>query len=427
MLDSVRTLLSLVIATFFLLGCGEDDPADDAGGGGADASVQDGGGDVDAGPGMMSTMRPSKRSDIGGVADPTSGTIVTFGGDDGPIIGQRPMPRFLDDTWIYEPGFGWTEVVTDPHPSARGRYGATYDPNGRRMLLFGGRFRVEGGSGDYTLNNELWAFSFETQTWEMLHDGAGTAPGARYSPALAYDAATDTLYVAGGGLNANALRPEPAADLWSFDGTTWTEIPTSGDAPSSRLFEAWAHDPSRGSLISFGGQVGDFFSPAFSDMHALDLATGTWTQLDTGTGPEGRFNAMLEYDADNDRYLMFGGHADPGVTNDLWAWDATAGSWAELGAGDEFTGGGLGCLGNPQEIPEDYVTQDLAAPERRQGGVLRVMNGRLWLFAGESDCSDHLDDTWSFDLSTDAWMEHVEARSGETCARQGDDCMCLCL
>jgi hypothetical protein len=377
--------------------------------------------------GATSTMRPSKRSDIAGVFDPGTGLLATFGGDDGPIVNQIPRPVFRDDTWVFEPGFGWTEVETATAPSARARYGVAHDPTEGRMLLFGGRFREEGTTGDYTLHNDLWAFDFESRTWTMLHDGSGTAPGPRFSPAMAFDADSGTLYVAAGGLNANALSPNPAGDLWAFDGASWTEIPTSGDAPSTRLFEAWGHDPTRGRLVAFGGQVGDFFSPAFADLYALDLATGEWTQLDAGTGPSGRFNAMLEYDGENDRYLVFGGHADPGVANDLWAFDPNGGGWTELAGGDQFTGGALGCLDNPQEIPASYVEQDPSAPERRQGGLFEVVGTTVWLFGGESDCSDHLDDTWSFDLSTDTWAEALEARSGESCERRDDDCMCLCL
>lgn len=416
----MRLRLGLVGAALLLaLGCGDDDGGDEDAGPG----MTDDGGTEDAGP-LMSTVRPSKRSDVGGAADPTSGTVVIFGGDDGPIANQRPMPNFRDDTWVFEPGVGWTEVVTDTHPSARSRYATAYDAANQRMLLFGGRFR-SASSGDYTLYNDLWAFDFASRTWSQVNDGAG-GPGPRYFPAMAVDSA-GTIYVMGGGLNTNALAPNPAMDLWSFDGTTWTEITIGGTPPSGRLFETWIHDEGRGVMIAFGGQVGDFFSPAFGDMYSLELATGTWAQVDAGTGPAGRFNGMGVHDTTNDRYIIFGGHPDPGTANDIWAWDAANGGWTALQNGDVFTGGPLGCLGNPSEIPDGYVTQDLASPERRQGGVFDVLGDSVWLVMGEGDCSDHLDDIWRFDLSSDSWEEIIAARSGETCARQGNDCMCLCL
>jgi hypothetical protein len=56
------------------------------------------------------------------------------------------------------------------------------------------------------------------------------------------------------------------------------------------------------------------------------------------------------------------------------------------------------------------------------------MHDSLWVFGGmHAECSDHLDDTWRFDLETAEWSELIEARTGESCARRGDDCACLCI
>jgi len=296
------------------------------------------------------------------------------------------------------------------------------------MLVFGGRYRESGKSGNYTLYNDLWAFDFSARTWEKLSDGSG-GPRPRYFSTAAYDAASETFYVYGGGPNPNALAIEVATDLWSFKNGVWKEIPVSGPAPSpSRLFLGYTHDTKRNQLIIYGGQLGDFVTAANRELYALDLATGVWTLLDDGaSGPEGRFSALMTYDVDGDRYLMMGGHADLGVANDLWAYDRAAGSWTQLYVGDTFTGKSLGCLGNPREIPKDYIVQDANGPERRSGGFLGYTNGKVWLFGGESDCSDHLDDTWNFDLTSREWTEVRSATSGESCLRKNDDCQCLCI
>ena len=99
--------------------------------------------------------RPTQRSEVYGVGDPVSNSILIFGGNEGPVVNQRPTSVFLEETWIFEPGYGWTELNIDM-PSARSRYGAAYDPTGQRALIFGGRYRVEGGSGPYDIFNELW-------------------------------------------------------------------------------------------------------------------------------------------------------------------------------------------------------------------------------------------------------------------------------
>jgi len=87
----------------------------------------------------------------------------------------------------------------------------------------------------------------------------------------------------------------------------------------------------------------------------------------------------------------------------------------------------LGCAGNPSDVPENYVDQDLSAPERRHRGMFTLMHDSLWVFGGmHAECSDHLDDTWRYPLSGGDWTELIESRSGESCLRRDDDCECLC-
>lgn len=387
----------------------------------------DDGGDDTPDAGFPDDVRPSKRSDVAGVTDPVTGTIVVFGGDDGPIVNQTPSPAYRADTWVLDPASGWSEV-TAGGPSARGRYAASYDPGAGRMLVFGGRFRTAGTTGDYTLYNDTWSFDFMARTWTMLDDGAG-APAARSFPTSVYDTTTGKLFLFGGDTNPAALDVSPDMTVWSYDGSQWQQEAAIGNGPSTRLFMAYTYDSQRRRLVVFGGQVGDFVTPSFNDIYALDLDLMTWSQLHDGAGtaPSGRFSSALFYDEAGDRYLMFGGHADPGVTNDVWAFDPGTNAWSELAGGDSFTGGALGCLGNSREIPIGYVTEDLSAPERRSGGVVGVLDGAVWLFGGESDCSDHLDDLWRFDPGTGSWAEVIEARTGESCARRNDACECLCL
>ncbi|MBL4634409.1 MAG: hypothetical protein JKY56_11085 [Kofleriaceae bacterium] len=381
---------------------------------------------VDAG-GLVNDVSPSKRSDIHGAMDPATGSFAVFGGDDGPIVNQTPMARYRSDTWLFTQGIGW-EDVSSAGPSARGRQAVAYDSSSQRMLIFGGRFRPEGMTGNYTLFGDLWSFGFADKAWTQLSDGQG-GPQARYFATSAFDSDSGTFYVYGGATSSSALSIRLAEDLWSFKDNVWTQVTTSGSAPSpARLFMAYTHDTKRNALIAFGGQIGDFVSPALNDVYSLDLATGVWSALPaTGTAPSGRFSSLMTYDTQGDRYIMMGGHADLGVTNDVWAYSPDAGSWDQLYVGDTFTGGPLGCLGNPREIPKTYMVQDTSGPERRSGGFLGYSDNSVWLFGGESDCSDHLDDTWRLDLSDNSWNEELSATSGESCARQNSDCQCLCL
>jgi hypothetical protein len=373
---------------------------------------------------VTSSARPTKRSEIYGIADESSNTILVFGGNDGPIVSQMPKAAYTDDTWIFEPGYGWTQLDIEG-PSPRARYGATYDPTNRRALIFGGRWRIENGSGDYTLYNDLWQFDFVTRTWTLLDDGNG--PSKRTYSSLAWDDTTETLYLFGGMTNTSPMTIDVNMKVWRWDGAEWERSSTSGDKPSQRTFLSEAWDSKRQKLVIFGGQVGDYWSYAYNETYALDVNTMEWAQLNAGDGPSTRMHGHLTYDTARDRYLMFGGHTDIGDGNDLWAMNPETGSWSVDRGADEFTGVGLGCAGVSSEVPADYVDQDTSAPERRHRGMFTLMHDSLWIFGGmHAECSDHLDDTWRYPLSGGDWTELLEARAGESCERRDDDCECLC-
>lgn len=378
---------------------------------------------------LASLDTPSRRSEVLPVADEATGTIAIFGGNDGPIVAQIPQAAYRKDTWVFEPGVGWSEA-TDVGPSKRGRYGAAHDPSASRMLVFGGRYRKSSETGNYTLYNDLWSFDMASRTWIELDAGGGNAPEGRYYPAVVWDDANQTLFMWGGATNENALSIEPSNELWAWtpsDG--WTEMSTSGTEPSTRVFFGYDYDSSRNRLLIFGGQTGDFVSNAFNDFYALDLDDNTWSRLSKGNrGPSTRMHAHMTYDDQSDRYLLFGGHTDIGDGNDLWAFDPVDESWSMVYEADVFNNTGLGCNGNGSEVPSNYVTPDLSAPERRHRGMFALMDGSLWLFGGmHAECSGHLDDTWRYDLESNTWTELIEATSGESCARRDDSCTCLCL
>jgi hypothetical protein len=398
---------------------------------------------------ITSSAMPTKRSEILAAGNEATNSILVFGGNDGPVVNQILSSVFLGDTWVFQPGTGWTEIAADPSPRRRGRYTVSTDEEGHRALLFGGRFRIADTTGDYTLFDDLWEFDFDTRTWTELHNGsggggAGPGPAARYYPVSAFDAGTGLYYIWGGALNADPLVINTTDDLWSWDGEAWTELQTTGDKPSPRTFLGSLHDTKRNQIVIFGGQSGDFVSCSYNDLYALDLDTLAWTELHAGSSgpggakvPETRFHPHLQYDATNDRYLMFGGHADIGAMNDLWAYDPNEGKWSKVKEADLLETDpnsacdnivSPGCLGNPTEVPKEFALEDPTAPERRYRGMFTLMHDNLWLGLGINiECSDHLDDTWRYDMASDTWIELIEAKSGESCIRRGDDCECMCI
>lgn len=374
---------------------------------------------------IASSERPTPRSEVYGVGDPVSNSILVFGGNEGPVVNQRPTSVFIEETWIFEPGFGWTELDIDM-PSARSRYGAAYDPTSERAWIFGGRYRIEGGSGAYDLFDELWTFDFQNRTWALVD--AGNGPSPRTYPSVIWDDQEQALYVYGGMVNADPMVIEVNQELWRFKDGEWEQLSTSGDVPSQRTFLSELWDSQRRRLVIFAGQVGNYWDYAYNEAYALDMDSLEWVQLNDGSdAPSTRMHPHMTYDTERDRYLMFGGHTDIGDGNDLWEMDPDSGDWTLIREADTFTGERLGCNGNESDVPANYVDQDLSAPERRHRGMFTLMHDSLWIFGGmHAECSDHLDDTWRYPLQDGDWTELIEARAGESCARSDDDCVCLC-
>ena len=87
------------------------------------------------------------------------GALTIFGGTNG--------RDFYDETWRYSEG-EFTQLVSDPHPSAKTLAAMAYDPVNDVTLLFGGLdYALHGDAGD------LWALD-NSGTWIELA-GAGTS------------------------------------------------------------------------------------------------------------------------------------------------------------------------------------------------------------------------------------------------------------
>jgi N-acetylneuraminic acid mutarotase len=147
----------------------------------------------------------------GGIGyDPVADRVVLFGG-----VGAGDV--HLADTWAYDLDTDtWTELETGPAPAGR-TYGAmTYDPVGKRMLLFGG------ATGEWeaeTVLDDTWSFDVATAAWVPLEPSG--APSARAWHAMAFDAETGLVILFGGGPD----RRHYTAETWLYDPGTnaWSE------------------------------------------------------------------------------------------------------------------------------------------------------------------------------------------------------------
>jgi hypothetical protein len=144
---------------------------------------------------------------------------------------------------------------------------------------------------------------------------------------MAFCPATGKTYVFGGQDSTGQMLD----DLWEWDGSAWLEV--KGDVrPAARGDTAMAYDPSRKSLILFGGTsepgvvpgggylVGD--TPALGDTWEWQGGTRQWNQLHPMASPGDLFGHGMVTDMGHAKVLLF-----RDANNAVWEWDGSKATW----------------------------------------------------------------------------------------------------
>ena len=300
-----------------------------------------------AGPGTS----PSDRTGASMVFDPVSGNLVLFGGDDGTDL--------LRETWVWN-GSQWDDVTPaspSDSPPARNFASMAFDPRSGQVVLFGG----EGVGGRV---NDTW--SWNGSVWVELNNGVALSPSPRSAASMAYDPATGSMVLFGGGDGTS-----PVNDTWSLTGSTWTELNDgSSGSPSERMLASMAFDPASGSLILFGGR--DSGGTGLNDTWAL--SGSNWNPANPSVSPPARLAASMDFDPGTGNLVLFGGLDSSGTNrlNDTWIW--SRGNWSQL---------------TPNGDPGSPPVRSAAAM------AFNPVSGSIFLFGGAESNTGNLDDTWS--------------------------------
>jgi hypothetical protein len=289
---------------------------------------------------------PSDRCCGAMVFDPLMRASLLFGGGNG---GIEPAVRY-NDTWTFSSTGGWSQLSPATSPSPRQGAGIAYDPTTQTVILFGG------GTGTATYVNDTWtwdgvtwtqqfpsvsprACEFDTQgmAYDVAREDVVMFMGGNCNPSLAetwiwngraktwtqqfpatsppagdatiaYDAAQQNVVLFVN--NAENFLNQ----TWIWDGVTWTQQ-SPATSPSPRGLPAMAYDPRIGSLVLFGGSAGP--PSALNDTWTWNGST--WSQIQTTFTPEGRWAAAMDFDPYLESLVMFGGElsGDP-FTNQTW-------------------------------------------------------------------------------------------------------------
>lgn len=137
------------------------------------------------------------------------------------------------DTWEWD-GSNWSQRVTAVNPGERDRFAMAYDAVRQRVVLFGG------------IGGDAVTWEWDGSVWLSHTQSAG--PVGRYWHALVWHGVRQRVVLIGGTATAGNL---PLDDLWEWDGTAWTQLPSISGGGSVMA----AYDEGRQVVVVPGAQT----------------------------------------------------------------------------------------------------------------------------------------------------------------------------
>ena len=263
-----------------------------------------------------------------------------------------------DETWEWD-GFSWTQKFPANKPSPRCLGAMTYGLG--RTILFGGQVDGSGANARY---NDTW--SWNGSNWTQV---ASTGPSARFGATMAFDSVASDIKLFGGNVSGSCCTEQN--DLWSWNGFTWTQV-TTPVAPPVRRLQQMTFDRSRNELIVFGGIQGS--TGNLGDTWAYRPSTG-WLEVSTIARPSGRHAPAMAYDEIRKEVVLHGG---TGCTSA----EATE-TWVSPGA---FTQSfGTGCSSSVGVPLLSAVTRPSFGSTFQLQGSNLVPNSFNWIVLGFSN------------------------------------------
>lgn len=249
---------------------------------------------------LVAKTGPSARISPVMAYDSARGRTVLFGGY---TWNQDPNVGYYGDTWEWD-GFAWKQVAT-MGPPPRSNALMVFDSVKGKSVLFGGYcYAPPPGCGVYFTDTWEW----DGSTWTQL---ATSGPSPRYGATMAFDSARGKAILFGGRTCGPWLD-----DMWEWDGSAWTQI--NGAGPHYVEGAAMIFDTFRGKTVLFGGFSG--YDGLLGDTSEWD---GTSWMRVSSSGPSPRSYASMAYDSARFKTVLFGGQWSPG--EDTWEWDGM--SW----------------------------------------------------------------------------------------------------
>ncbi len=137
----------------------------------------------------------------------------------------------------------WTIITEDSMPGERGRATLTFDEENNHLYLFGGQ--IEGGDTD-----SLWRYNISSNAWKSYVFTIGPQPRREHS--VTFDQEGDRFFMFGG--RRNGTSTAELDDLWTFDVNQdqWQKMPDGSDSPTLQNWAGLSYNSDTRELLLMG-------------------------------------------------------------------------------------------------------------------------------------------------------------------------------
>nr|XP_057924766.1 kelch repeat-containing protein isoform X2 [Doryrhamphus excisus] len=239
------------------------------------------------------------------------------------IGGQGARMQFCKDPmWkLCTEDMSWMAAETlaqGPTPESRIGHSSVYDPDSKRIFVFGGSKNKKWFNDVHILDTQSWK-------WTMV-EAQGKVPPLAYHSCSMF---RGELFVLGGVFPRPNPEPDGCSDsLYIFDPqlSIWYQPIVIGDTPSPRSGHS-ACVMQEGRIYIFGG----WDTPVcYNDMFVLDLGLMEFSTVQTsGKAPSPRCwhgSAVLS----NTKFLIYGGYNGNNALSDAFVFDTDTNIWTEV-------------------------------------------------------------------------------------------------
>ncbi|XP_008285100.1 kelch repeat-containing protein [Stegastes partitus] len=239
------------------------------------------------------------------------------------IGGQGARMQFCKDPmWkLCTEDLSWVAAETlaeGPTPEARIGHTAVYDPDTRRIFVFGGSKNKKWFNDVHILDTQSWK-------WTMV-EAQGKVPPLAYHSCSMF---RGELFVLGGVFPRPNPEPDGCSDsLYIFDPhlSIWYQPIVTGDKPSPRSGHSACVMQERKIYVFAGWDT----PVCYNDMYMLDLGLMEFSAVKTsGKAPSPRSwhgSAVLS----DTKFLIHGGYNGNNALSDAFVFDIDTNSWTEV-------------------------------------------------------------------------------------------------